>query len=73
LKAVEQLLSRDEICDLLVDGSHAIVRDVEGTILAWTAGAQRIYGWTREEAEGRTSHILLKTIFPAPLDVILVS
>src|SRR4051794_21103092 len=43
------------------------VRTLEGEIRIWDKGAERLYGWSREEAEGRISHELLKTEFPEPL------
>lgn len=41
----------------LLDKAHdaILVRDLEGRILFWNKGAERIYGWTREEA--MASHI----------------
>ena len=44
-----------------------IVRDFSGTISSWNQGAERVYGWTRDQALGRVAHELLKTRFPRPL------
>ncbi|HYA77814.1 MAG TPA: PAS domain S-box protein [Verrucomicrobiae bacterium] len=44
-----------------------MVRGFDGCISFWSAGAEKLYGWTAEEAIGRVSHDLLKTIFPVPL------
>jgi PAS domain S-box-containing protein len=42
-----------------------IVRSEDGTISSWNQGAERVYGWTREEAVGRPCHELLKTRIPS--------
>jgi PAS domain S-box-containing protein len=44
------------------------VRDMSDIITYWNRGAQELYGWTAEEAIGKRSHDLLRTVFPAPLD-----
>ena len=46
----------------------AIVRDLDGTIRFWSAGAESLYGWSPQDAVGRRSHDLLATQFPQPLD-----
>ncbi len=53
----------------LIDLAHdaILIRDMQGTILSWNRGAERMYGWTRAEALGRVSHELLRTWFPTPL------
>src|SRR5271166_6610036 len=53
----------------LIDQAHdaILIRDMQGTIRYWNRGAERMYGWTREEALGRVSHELLRTRFPVPL------
>lgn len=53
-------LSRDSI----------IVCDLDYKLLFWNDGAQRLYGYTREEAIGCVVHELLKSIYPKPLDQI---
>jgi PAS domain S-box-containing protein len=42
-------------------------RDLDGTIRFWSDGCERLYGWSRDEAVGRSSHALLGTQFPVPL------
>jgi PAS domain S-box-containing protein len=37
---------------------------LDGTIQFWNAGAERLYGFAQSEAVGRSSHALLKTVFP---------
>jgi len=44
------------------------VRDMHDIITYWNRGAQELYGWMAEEAIGKRSRDLLKTIFPAPAD-----
>ena len=44
---------------------------LDGTIHFWSEGAERLYGWTRQEAVGRRTHDLLQTQFPESLENIL--
>ena len=46
------------------------VRNLDNVITYWNRGSEDLYGWKREEALGRVSHELLRTLFPAPLDEI---
>ena len=54
----------------LLDLTQAMVCDLGGRIMYWSSGAQRLYGWTRQEATGRIAHDLLVTRFPCPLSEI---
>jgi PAS domain S-box-containing protein len=48
-----------------------IVRELaRDTIIFWNASAEALYGWTREEVLGATTHTLLQTQFPQPLATI---
>jgi two-component system sensor kinase FixL len=53
----------------LLDITHdaMFVRDFNDTITFWNRGAEQLYGWPREEAVGKISHDLLRTVFPLPL------
>jgi PAS domain S-box-containing protein len=50
----------------LLELSHdtVIIRDAGNIIQYWNEGAERLYGWTREEAVGKTCAQLLDTVLP---------
>ena len=58
--------------DIVLSRDAMMVRNADGTIRYWSDGAQKLYGWEPQDALGATSHRLLKTVFPAPLEVIEV-
>jgi PAS domain S-box-containing protein len=51
----------------VLEGSNGLIRDMDGRIVTWSAGAERLYGWRADEAEGRVSHRLLAAVLPRPL------
>ena len=50
----------------VLDAAVVIIHDVDGRILHWTSGCERLYGFTRPEAVGRRVHDLLSTHYPVP-------
>jgi PAS domain S-box-containing protein len=46
------------------------VRNMKDEIVFWNRAAERLYGWRKEELRGRTSHDVLQTIFPKPVEEI---
>jgi len=56
---------RDVELDLTHDA--IFVRNVAGKIVYWNRAAEQLYGWRRDEAEGKLPHELLHTEFPKPL------
>jgi PAS domain S-box-containing protein len=63
LQATNELLrEKTSVLDL----AQVLVRDMESRIVEWNLGAERIYGFSKEEALGRISHELLNTQFPEP-------
>jgi PAS domain S-box-containing protein len=61
----DSLREQAQLLDMAHDGVMSL--DWNGTIRFWNRGAERMYGWTRDEALGRIAHDLLKTEFPEPL------
>jgi PAS domain S-box-containing protein len=47
---------------LVTNSSHAIS--------SWNQELEKLYGWTQQEALGKDAHLLLKTVFPLPIDQI---
>ncbi|MDY6784281.1 MAG: PAS domain S-box protein [Cyanobacteriota bacterium] len=58
-----------EILDLASDS--IIIRNMEDRIIYWNKGAENLYGWKREEAEGKYIHTFLESTFPDSLDITL--
>jgi two-component system cell cycle sensor histidine kinase/response regulator CckA len=58
-KARQELLRHAELLDLANDA--IVISDAAGKISYWNRGAERMYGWSREEATGRDVHALLQT------------
>jgi PAS domain S-box-containing protein len=56
--------------DGVLSTEAVMIRNLDGTIRYWSKGAQKLYGWEPRDALGTTSHQLLKTVFPVPLEVI---
>ncbi len=62
-KIAEEAVARQaELIDLSPDA--IIVRKLDGAITFWSKGAEKLYGWTKEEAIGQDVNFLLKTQLP---------
>jgi PAS domain S-box-containing protein len=59
---------RSSLLDLTHDA--IFVEDMNATITYWNRGAEEFYGWTQKEAMGKRPHVLLRTVFPKPLEEI---
>jgi PAS domain S-box-containing protein len=64
-KTVDILKEQAKLLDLANDA--IIVRDSDAIIRYWNSGAEKTYGWTKEEALGKKSHDLLQTQFSMSL------
>jgi PAS domain S-box-containing protein len=62
---VAETREKASLLDLANDA--IFVKSVNGAISYWNQGAERLYGWSKEEAISRSSHELLRTEFPIPL------
>ena len=49
---------------MVLELAPILVRDMDNRIVLWTRGAERLYGFSKEEALGRISHELFQTTFP---------
>jgi PAS domain S-box-containing protein len=68
-KAEEAIKRQAELINLSPDA--IIVRTLDGNISFWSTGAEKLYGWTKDEAIGQDINSLLKSEFPQPLEKIL--
>jgi two-component system, NtrC family, sensor kinase len=60
--------------DLLELATEAIsMRDREGAVRFWNAGAENLYGWQREEVLGQDMHKVLQTVFPVSFDEVEIA
>ena len=62
LQQLEQIRLQAELINLAHDA--ILVRDPVSRVISWNRGAEELYGWTVQEAQGRITHSLLKTRFP---------
>ena len=63
-RATRELREQAQLLELAHDA--IVVRDLEGRVSFWNHGAERLYGWTSEEALGRVTHTLFATEWPEP-------
>jgi len=61
----EQLREQAQLLELASDGIFTV--DLNGIVHFWNRGAERLYGYSSAEAEGQSTHVLLRTTFPLPL------
>jgi PAS domain S-box-containing protein len=64
IRTEEKLSDQAQLLDLVNDA--IFVSTLDDTITYWNQGAERLYGWRREEVLGRTIHDTLRTEFPQP-------
>jgi PAS domain S-box-containing protein len=64
----EQFRTRAELLDLATEA--IMVRGLDGALQFWNTGAENLYGWKREEVNGKDVHAVLQTVFPAPREEI---
>jgi two-component system, LuxR family, sensor kinase FixL len=53
-----------------LDQAHVLIREIDGTIMFWSRGMERLYGFSAADAVGKPAHLLLKTEFPDRLNTI---
>ena len=66
--AEENLREQVQLLDMAHDA--ILSTDREARIRFWSRGAERMYGYSRDEALGAVVHDFLQTTFPEPLDAI---
>jgi PAS domain S-box-containing protein len=57
----------------LLEHAPVLVRNLDGTIILWNKGMEKMYGFSHEEALGKMSQSLLQTRFTQPLEAIMES
>jgi PAS domain S-box-containing protein len=54
----------------VMDSAQVFVRDMESRVVSWPGGAEKLYGFSSQEALGILSHDLFHTQFLEPLEMI---
>jgi PAS domain S-box-containing protein len=62
-QAHEELREQAKVLEM----AQGLVRGMDNRIVQWNMGAERLYGFSKEEVLGRVSHELFRTEFPQPL------
>jgi PAS domain S-box-containing protein len=70
-RSQERLRAQAEVIAQAYDA--IFLRDSSNAITLWNSGAERTYGYTQEEALGRSPHELLETVPPVSLEEIYAS
>jgi PAS domain S-box-containing protein len=65
-RVTQELYEQAAVLDL----AQVLVRDMDNRIVLWNTGAEKLYGFTRDEALGQNPNYLLKTRFPKPFEEI---
>jgi PAS domain S-box-containing protein len=68
LQQLQQIRMQAELINLAHDA--IFIRDPISRVIFWNEGAEELYGWTAQEAQGRITQNLLKTRFPINLPAI---
>jgi PAS domain S-box-containing protein len=64
---VSEKLLLDQALVLNLANDSIMIRNNQDRVTYWNQGAQRLYGWSKEEAFGQVTHALFQTQFPQPL------
>jgi len=67
-KLDEAIKRQAALIDLSPDA--IIIKDPDDAITFWSFGAEKMYGYTKDEAIGKKNHALLKTKFSSPFETI---
>jgi two-component system, LuxR family, sensor kinase FixL len=65
-KQALELRDQAQLLELAHDA--IVVRDLASKIIYWNRGAEKMYGWLREEARGQITHGFLQTEFPTSFE-----
>jgi PAS domain S-box-containing protein len=63
-----EMVLREQAGLLDLTRDTVFVRDMNDLIIYWNRGAEELYGWKKGEAVGKSSHQLMQTTFPMPLE-----
>lgn len=65
LQQSQQIELQADLINLAHDA--ILVRDSASRVIFWNKGAEELYGWSAQEAQGRITHSLLKPHFPVDM------